>query len=696
MKDLPINFEQPIWLLLPILLVSIAISAFLYYRNSSHSFSKPLSVFLFLLRAFSLFLLGVLLMNPYIVSKTKVLEKPKVVVAVDVSESMYATSDSLQVSESINKNIESIKASLSGDFDVDILSFDGQVFEKDMVDVLGKRTDIGRLINYVKDKYYMLNMSALVLLTDGQVNQGLSPEYAYQNQTFSIYPLVYGDTATQADVSIQKLYYNSIVKQNAKFLLDVVCQAKGMKLEEINVQIGYKGRVVASKKVNITTDDFTKEISLELDLKGNGLQGFSVDIISQKVENNTKNNKAKFYVQVVEIGNKILVLGQAPHPDLGALVSALKTSESIDVSLKTLNDYPFKLNDYQLIIMHGLPSVDQLSDRILTDEILQNKAVWYIVSTSTDLNRFNHQDVAWKIEQNNGNYEYAEARYKSDFSSFKWPLAYQNEIEDFPPLYAPFTKYNNYFKSQVMLWQSIRGFETDRPLLSFWSKDLRKYALLSGEGLWKWRFSNFQSKGNHKLFNSFVVRVSNYLLTGAYDDNFNISYHNSYHESDMIQWNAEVYNNAFEAIDNAEVSVEITNEKNDVYVHQFTAGDKSYHLNLDYLKSGAYSFKATAKTNDTTYIEDGKFVVDAWSLEQANVTANTELLQRLANLSQGKLFYKSQVTDLNDYLLNQTDLKPHSSISQKLINLIEFKWLSLLLLILVSLEWFLRKRGGAY
>ena len=696
MKELPINFEQPLWLLLPILLVSIAISAFLYYRNPSHRFPKSLTVFLFLLRALTLFLLGVLLMNPYFVSKTKVIEKPKVVVAIDASESMYASSDSMQVSQSIHKNIEKIKTSLSHQFDIDILSFNDHTYEKESLKVLGKRTDMGQMLNYVSDKYYMLNMSALIVLSDGQVNQGVNPEYAYMGQSFSIYPMLYGDTTKQTDLSIKKLYYNSIIKQNSKFLLDVVCQAKGMMSEDITVQIGYHDRIMSSKNVKISTNDFTKEIGFELDIQGSGLQGFSVELISHKNEKNTKNNKTKFYVQVVETGNKVLLLGQAPHPDLGALASALKTSESIDVTIKTLNDYPIKLDDYQLIIMHGLPTSDQRSDRIFSDKKLQNKNIWYIVSSATDLNKLNSRSVAWEIIQNKGNFEHTEAIYRKDFSAFKWPLAYQNDIEDFPPLYVPFGKYHSRIKADVMLWQSIRGFETDRPLLSFWNNDLRKYALLSGEGIWKWRVYNFQSKGNHEQFNAFVVRVSNYMLTGSYDDSFNINYKNFYHESDLIQWDAQVYNSAFEAIDDAEVSVEITNENGDVYVHQFSVGEKSYHIKLDYLKSGSYSFKALAKTIDTTYVETGKFVVDAWSMEQAEVTANSDLMSRLAQISHGRLYDKDQVQDLINYLRENPDFKARSSVSQKLINLIDFKWLSLFLLFLVSLEWFLRKRGGAY
>jgi hypothetical protein len=293
-------------------------------------------------------------------------------------------------------------------------------------------------------------------------------------------------------------------------------------------------------------------------------------------------------------------------------------------------------------------------------------------------------------------FEHVEATYNDNFTSFQWPQKYKNSMDFFPPLYAPFSSFKNNKKSDIMFWQSMRGFQSDKPLLAFWSKGLRKYGLLSGEGLWKWRIYNYRSFGNHDIFNAFITRVSRYLLTGVYDDHFNIMYKNVYHETDLIEWEAQVYNQAFEPIPEAEISLKITDNEGHDYPYQFSNEGSSYRLNLDYFKPGEYSFHAIAKTKDTIYYEQGNFVVNAWNMEQSKLGANTELLNRLARTSNGKVFYPSEISELNKYLIERPDFKPRSSFTQKLLNLIDMEWLALIIILLLGIEWILRKRNGSY
>lgn len=696
MKDLPINFDQPIWLLIPIILLSVAISAFLYYRKSSKSFTFGMRLTLFIIRSFVLFILGLLLLNPYFVKKTKILEKPKIVIAVDASESMLQGQDSAIIANSINASIQSLKGNLEENFDIDVLTFDHKTYEKDIPSLTGKRTDIGQIFNYIQDKYYMLNLSAVVLMSDGQNNQGLNPEFTLDNQLFEIYPIIYGDTTPSADISISKLFYNKVVRQKAKFPIEVIVQAKNFKDEKIIVQIEQRGKVISSKELLVTKDNFTKEIAFELESKATGLQAYKVNVLSSKEESNVKNNSSKFYIQMVESGSKILLLGNAPHPDLGAIASALRASEGYEVSIKTLNDYPFKLDDYQLVILHGLPSLDERSNRLFNDELLNTKAIWYIMATSTNLTKLSSTLATWTINGTQGVFEYANNAYDKNFTNFKWPAKHLNALESFPPLYSSFANFQSEQKSNVMLWQSIRGFQTEKPLLAFWEKEGRKHALLSGEGLWKWRIHNFQSASNQDVFNEFVNRVSKYLLTGVYGDYFNINYKNVYHETEFIEWDAQVYNRAFEPINDALVSIEIKDEDGNIYPHQFTELDNIYSLNLDYFKPGEYSFAAEAQTADTVYKEKGHFVVNAWNMEQSSLGANKDLLSKIAEKSNGKTYMPSEIENLYTLINNRPDFKPKSSFSKLLINLIDIKWLAIVLVLLLGLEWVLRKRSGSY
>jgi len=696
LKDIPIHFEQPMWLLIPVLLVSVAISAFLYYRNPKQEFFGGLKFLLFFLRFLVIFILGILLLAPFIIHKKKTLERPIVVLAVDMSESMLNNHDSATYSNTLNKMAQNIHNGLNQQFDVDILGFSNKVYENRGENFNGKRTDIGALLQYVEDKYYMLNLSSLILMSDGQNNQGANPEYIAANQSFEINSLLIGDTLSKVDYSIKKLFYNKIVRQGSRFQLDVLIQAEGEAGQKLSVQIEQNKAVLTEKILQIPTNSYSHEVSFELDAKKKGLQSYRVRITGNSTDANSTNNTRRFYVQVVESGNKVLILGSAPHPDLGAIASALRSSNAYEVDVKSLNDYPFDLEKYQLLVLHGIPAHDERSERLLSNPQLKNKALWYILNTSTDFSYLAQQDIPWAISQPKGAYEYAEARYYSNFSNFQMPADWNQQISHFPPLYVPFSNFQSLRKSDVMLWQSIRGFETDKPLLFFWSKARQKYALLAGEGLWKWRYFNYKNEKNHEAFNSFVTRVSRYLLTGVFRERFQIEHKNIYNETDLIQWEAQVYNKAYEPVSEAEIQLEVKDQNGNVYPYQFTNQNGAYHLHFDYLKAGEYQFYAEAVLADSSFVKDGNFVVNAWNMEKANRGANEELMRQISGKSGGKVYYPSQLELLINDLKNRPDFKPRSGFVQELVGMIDLRWIAVLLVILLSVEWFLRKRNGIY
>ncbi|NPD86703.1 hypothetical protein HNS38_18200 [Lentimicrobium sp. L6] len=694
MNDLPISFEQPLWLIIPILLVAIAIAALLYYRNSS--FSKPLNYLLFFLRFCVILILALLLLNPYFFNETKDLQKPIIVVALDESESMLNGTDSTSLSESIQRNIDEIKQELSDTYELDFLSFHHQVNEQINFKFDGKRSDIGQVLKYTSEKYYMLPLTGIILLSDGQNNQGISPLHYAENQSTAIYPIIFGDTAKQKDVYIDAIFHNKVIRQNAKFPVDVVVQAEGFSGEKLTVRVEKAGRVLQQKEITLNSDNFNQEIRFELKATGSGLQSYSVRIPELENENNIKNNQSRFYIQSLESGNKILILGNNPHPDLGALASALRKVDGYEIDIKSLSDYPFSTSDYQLIVLHGLPSLDQRSKRIFEQADFKNKALWYIWSTSSDIPSVTKNDFPWESNQQVAGFEYSELAPKEDFSSFKMPQNWARIYKTYPPLYVPFVKWQSVSQNDVIFQQSIRGFESGEVLMGLWSKGQLKRAFLAGEGLWKWRIYDYQSTGSHEQFNSLIQRVSRYLLTGVYDDRFNIQYQSIYNETDLIEWEAQVYNKAFETINEGDVSLQIKNELGEEYDYLFSPQENGFSAPIGYLAAGSYSFKAKAQLPDTTLLEEGKFIVDAWNMEQARAGSNMELLKQMADLSGGSIYFPAQTSSLLEQLKNSPDAAQRYSITQEIINFIDLKWLALLLVLLLGTEWVLRKRFGSY
>jgi len=644
------------------------------------------------IRFLVVFLMGVLLLNVFFFNQEKQLQKPILAVVVDESESMLKNADSTSLSAAMDAKIQQFKSELEESYQIDFLGFHQEVIEQPNLKFDGKRTDLGQVFRYLNDKYYMLPLEAAVVFTDGQNNQGINPLYQLEAGALNVYPVIMGDTANPSDAFIDQVYYNKVVKQKADFYVDVVLQAQLLESENIRVRLKKQNRVVAEKEVKITSENESREIRFELNEQSSGLKRYVVEIVTNTPEKNLENNSTDFYIQVVESGQKVLIVGNNPHPDLGAIASALRTIDGLEVEVKTLNDFPFQVREEQLIILHGLPSKDERSKAFLSQQEIQNKALWYIWSTSTDLN---HSDFPFFIDKVNG-YEYAEPSPVADFNDFLLPGNWVSDFSDYPPLYAPYAQMTAKFPMSNFFTQRIRGYESGEVLWSFWDDKGLTKSFLAGEGIWKWKLHNYQKESNHFQFNDLIKRVSKYLLTGAYNDRFNLQFQSSYNETDRVLIEAQVLNKAFENINSAEVSLKLKDEQQNEYPYQFSSFKDRYSLDLGFLKSGIYSFLAQAKTADTSLFESGTFVVESWDMEASRTGANMELLHQLASLSNGKSYHFSETDQLISDLKQNTESALRYTYIQKIINLIDIKWLLLLLVSLLTAEWFLRKYFGGY
>lgn len=644
------------------------------------------------LRFLSLFVIGLLLMNVFFFHQEKQVQKPILVVAVDESESIVQNADSVTLRQEIPQQAEKLKSELEEVYQIDFLGFHQDVMENPDYAFEGKRTDMGQLFQYIDDKYYMLPLEAVVLISDGQNNQGRNPVYLLESSSNAVYPVVVGDTIHPSDLWIDATYFNKVVKQNADFPVDVVVQASQLSGQKASVQIKRQGRVIAQKEIVFASDHESREIRFDLNEKSSGLKRYEVEVLSNVQEKNTQNNTSDFYLQVVESGQKVMIIGNNPHPDLGAIASALRKVDGLEVQVKTLSDYPFKIEEEPLLILHGLPSNDERSKALMNKEELKSKAIWYIWSTSTDINQ---SEFPYFVTNISG-YEYAEPQAIESFNDFLLPTNWQIDFNDYPPLYVPYTQLTAKKQMRNLFTQKIRGYESGEPLWSFWEEQGINKSYLAGEGIWKWKLYNYQSEGNHFQFNDLIKRVAKYLLTGVYKDRFNLQYQSAYNETDQVLIEAQVLNKAFENISDAEVSLELTDEQGNNYPYQFSRQNNHYLLDLGYLQSGIYQFKAKAQTADTLLKENGQFVVESWNMEAAQSGANIKLMNEIASVSKGKTYLISNPDPLIQQLKENQNTAIRYQYIQKIVNLIDFKWLLILLISLLSAEWFMRKYFGGY
>jgi hypothetical protein len=123
--------------------------------------------------------------------------------------------------------------------------------------------------------------------------------------------------------------------------------------------------------------------------------------------------------------------------------------------------------------------------------------------------------------------------------------------------------------------------------------------------------------------------------------------------------------------------------------------NSAYYLNAGLFPPGEYKYRSTIKVYNQVYSQSGSINIKAIVAEKINTVANHTLLFQLAQNTGGKLFQPDQTAQLKAELLNNELIKPVTYTQKQLNDLIDLKWLFFLILSLFTVEWFLRKRGGA-
>ena len=92
----------------------------------------------------------------------------------------------------------------------------------------------------------------------------------------------------------------------------------------------------------------------------------------------------------------------------------------------------------------------------------------------------------------------------------------------------------------------------------------------------------------------------------------------------------------------------------------------------------------------------GDFTVAELKAEYTNVVADHGLLFNIANNTGGYMFYPNELDQLAKAIFNKEEIVDVSYVEKDVSALINWKWIFGLIILLLSLEWFMRKRNGAY
>lgn len=689
-----IVFEYPSWFILFCLLAGFAYAFFLYRKDKKLSETsvwivRSMAAFRFIAVA----LLSFLLLAPLLKTINREVEKPVIIVAQDNSESLVIGNDSAFYRKQYKQNLQKLIDELGDKYEVRSYSFADKVKEMNAADSLKfneKQTDISELFNEIETRYSNRNVGAVIIASDGLYNKGANPVYTSLKVKVPVYTIALGDTTVKKDIILSKVEHNRMAYLGNQFPFEIVVDARELKGKTSVLTVSKGATTLFTQTINFNSDAYTTTVPVLLDAKEPGLQHYKVRLSALAEEVSAANNVRDVFIDVLDARQKVLILADAPNPDVAAIKEALEENQNYEVESYTIDNFDKPVQKYNLVILHQLPGVRSAASKLLSDIKAANIPVWSFSGANAVLKN----DLSFGSSSPKTNE--CEPVLDENFPLFTISGELKKAVKDFPAVTSPFGTFQTDNNTNVLFFQRIGVVDTKTPLMLFNSIGENKVAIFTGEGIWKWRMQDFAANGNHEVFNEFVSKTVQYLSVKLDKSFFRIIGKNNFQENEAIELEGEVYNESYELINEPEVSIVFTNAGNKKFNYTFSKTSNAYRLNAGMMPVGEYTYDAQVTAGGKVYKQHGEFSVSALQVELTNTTADHQLLYSLAQKHNGEMIYPAQMEKLSEKLNARDDIKSVSYSEKKLTDLINLKWIFFVILALVSVEWFMRKRNGAY
>ena len=666
-------------------IIAFVLSGSLGYYQYYYRVKKPTKVnfLLVIIRSLVFFLLMLVLLNPSITKESIINQKAKLSVLVDNSSSItFFKKDSLV--HAILQNFKTHKK-LNKRFDINYYSFGNLFQQSDSFSFDENQTDISMPLERIS-KIQKNASNAIVLLSDG--NQTIGNDYEYTSIKDPVFPIVIGDTTEYQDVKIAQINVNRYSFINNQFPIESILQYEGTQTIKLRYSLENNGKIIFSERINFSEKNNSHILKTFIKATKEGTNFFTSKIEYLENEKNIVNNSKNFSVEVIDKQSEILIVSSFYHPDLGALKKAIESDKQRKVTIRIVDNKNIQLNNYQLVVLYQPNN----KFNIIIDQLNSNKSSFMLITGSkTDWLFLNNKSLGIN-KKNINQLENYTARFYNGFLNFS-----QKNIgfENFPPMIDYYGETTVSIPHQTLLYQNINGFSSQNPLLATANHNNQKKVFLFGEGLWKWRSSSFLKNNSFQYFDEFIGNLVQYASNKKIRNRLDLDITSFYNANSSIQIGAFYVDENYRFDDRATILFTIKNKNKNSKKKKtfpFSLSGSSYQLELTSLEAGEYEY--TIEVDGQNISKKGTFKVNEFLVEEQFTNANSYKLELLAQKTNGKLYFEDKHRLVIDDLVTDNRFSTIQKSKKTIDKLVNWQWIMLLIIGLLSLEWFIRKYIG--
>ncbi len=718
--------QIPLFISIAILLLLFGFVFFIYKLKFMKTYK------LWVLRIIRFITLGIILfliLDPVSKKEEKIIHPSNVIILIDKSMSMSIKDDKQKYSrlkrvKNFLKRDKFIKKELKDNFELQYYSFDKELnsIKPNQVRKLepdGIFTGIISSIKRIQKESNFGNISGVLLFSDGIENLSLKvddelSEFSRLNFPIIVYGV--GGNYFERDIAITSAEIPEVFYKGEKSRINYDVGYKFLKEKGTKIKIYLDKKLV--KEISYTPDKDDLSHLFEDELKFDKEGKFTLKIIASGdfVEENVRNNEVKRNIIVRKPRKKILYIEFNPTWDYTFMKRLLKVNKRVELTTflfdkkgkiipeegktKTIKEiYKLDLKNFDLIVL-GNPSgmilkkafFNKLKKAIRNHDLNLLLLIGMVESFPEELEDILPFEIKFREKLQ------AVKFFVSDEGKFH-PITRDLVSDNFrtmPDLYTK-TVLLNVKKGGVVLAQNILEKDDDDEYNPIWVEHnygTGKIITLAFSGYWQWQMLASGAELELNFWNRTVERLQRYMIGDKDIRNVAIlPLPTVIHSGNKFLLKVRILDEVFLPLDNPDIELVLNQKRQNLPLSVIEVNREKGIFEAEVIieKPGKYKLILKVNKDEKEIGTDSVGInVEEYNLELESKSINEKLLRKIAYITNGKY-----IDDLNEEDISNL-LNDYSSVENK-IN-IDRIWSNfpvfILLIFLLGLEWYLRKKFG--
>ena len=697
-----------------LIVITTIISILVVYISYRYSFSNSENSVLITFRVLILALLILLIFNPVIEKKgnNKISLPWHIYIDKSLSIKYHKQPSALAYKQGIQNFFEKIKEK---EIDYKVFSFGSDIdsvaniFD---INLDGNSTNLGLIFDKINSDYQH-SLGGLIIFTDGQINQGPPLQEFYDGRSkVAIYTIGVGDTTPMLDIFIRSIDSPPLSVKGKNVNIDVIISSIGNINERVNVNLfDEKNKLIGSKLITVGGQGENEVIRFQISPNKIGENNFFVKCSALSDEINIQNNQQKIKIHVMKDQYNIALVTGAPSYNTRLIKKFLNEqgNNNIDHYIMNQKNFNQKLKDflekkYEVIIFDNNPVASNAKKwesvaRVFAKKIISHTSSFFIIPGSeVDLVSLNKYLKIIDIEAEIVNEDLKAKtnwRFLDSWHSFN-SLGNEKTLLDnynsYPPQNPSFKLNYKFGGGLNTTYAEYFDGEFENPLLVMGEKQQIRYALWNSVDLASLKYMLSNSDLSY-LFENSMRKISNWLMKKSDSREFVFrTDKNSYLHGELIS----LIGVSSDLSDNIKINDAVVElYHNNQYVSSkpllYDLNDKSYKSKFWAPKPGLIDYKIKVNKGIDSYeVNSGSFKVQESHIELNKIFLNKNKLTILSKKT-GGIFRNWE--DRDEIISEIKDVKKMEYYVSFFTFRHNYFYISLIF-ILLSLEWFYRKKNG--